>query len=99
MPILTNVTLTAYCLCTAVCCPKASKGLCANGQPPIQGITIAASRSIPLGTHVLINGHEYIVQDRLARRYDKRMDIYFNSHKDALRFGKQTNNVTILPPR
>ena len=95
---LTNITLTGFCQCKKCCGPKA-KGICADGHRPVQGITIAASRSIPLGTKVLINGHTYTVQDRLARRFDKRIDIYFNSHKDALHFGKQTNNVTVLSPR
>lgn len=92
--ILTNITITAYCACQ-LCCGSKASGICADGHPPRQGITIAASRRIPLGTHVLINGHEYIVQDRLARKFDNRIDIYFNNHKDALKFGKQTNNVTI----
>ena len=93
--ILTNVILTAYCGC-ALCCGKANQP-CADGKMPVQGVTIAAPRSVPLGTRVVVLGHEYIVQDRTARRFNGRWDIYFQTHKDALRFGKKTNNVTIKP--
>jgi 3D (Asp-Asp-Asp) domain-containing protein len=91
---LSNITVTAYCLCFK-CCPKSSKGITASGQKPIEGVTVAASRSIPLGTRIAIDGRTYIVQDRLAKKYDSRVDIYFNKHQDAKNFGKQTKQVTI----
>lgn len=86
--------ITAYCACT-ICCGPRETGLTASGHHPIQGTTIAAPRSIPLGTKVAIGNHVYTVQDRTARRFDGRWDIYFASHKDALRFGKQTLQITI----
>ena len=91
---LTNAIITAYCACTICCGPKAS-GLTASGKSPVQGVTIAASRSIPFGTKIRINGHTYTVQDRLAKRYDSRIDIYFAKHKDAKAFGIHTNNIEI----
>jgi len=95
--IITNAILTAYCAC-AICCGKhAKQGLTASGNKPTQGITIAASRSIPLGSKVtLSNGHTYIVQDRLAKRFDSRFDIYFTSHKAALEFGKKKGETVIV---
>ena len=57
---------------------------------------IAASRSIPFGTRIRINGKVYVVNDRLAKKYDKRMDIYFRNHSDALKFGKKRLKVEIL---
>lgn len=97
--ILTNVILTGYCSCHLCCGSHAKQGITADGHKPIAGITVAASRSIPFGTHVIISGHTYTVQDRLAKKYNGRIDIYFDKHKDALRFGKQTNNATIELPR
>jgi 3D (Asp-Asp-Asp) domain-containing protein len=94
--LVTNLICCAYCACTICCGPKAT-GLTASGVKPHQGITVASSRSIPFGTKILINGHTYIVQDRLAKRYDSRVDIYFTKHTDALKFGKQKLTVTILP--
>lgn len=92
--IITAVT-TAYCSCKLCCGPNA-KGLCANNRPPVQGTTIAASRAIPLGSSVIVAGHTYIVQDRLAKRFDKRFDIYFSSHQAAKNFGIQTQQVTVI---
>jgi 3D (Asp-Asp-Asp) domain-containing protein len=44
-----------------------------------------------------VGSHNYIVQDRLAKRYDSRFDIYFNKHSDAKKFGIRTNQtVTIV---
>lgn len=93
--ILTNVVITAYCACT-LCCGKWSGGPTASGKMPMQGITVAAPRSIPFGTRVIIDGKTYTVQDRLAKKYDSRFDIYFNDHKQALKFGKQKHNVTVI---
>lgn len=92
--IITNAIITAYCSC-ALCCGKANQPT-ASGKLPVQGTTIAAPRSIKLGTHVIINGHEYIVQDRTAKRYDGRWDVYFNKHSDAKRFGIRTNRVEVV---
>jgi 3D (Asp-Asp-Asp) domain-containing protein len=93
--ILTNVIITAYCGC-ALCCGKAGQPT-ASGKMPVQGITIAAPRNVPLGTRVVVSGHTYIVQDRTAKRFDGRYDVYFKSHKDALQWGKQQLNITIIP--
>lgn len=94
--ILTNAVITAYCACTICCGPKAS-GLAANGKPPVQGVTVAGSRVYPLGTKVTIAGltNNFIINDRLATRYDKRFDIYFTSHKQALKWGKQQRTVIV----
>ena len=92
---ITNAIVTAYCACTT-CCGDQAASITASGVKPISGVTIAASRTLPIGTKVIINNHTYVVQDRLARRYDSRFDIYFDSHQDAKKFGKQTLNVKII---
>ena len=91
---ITNLIVTAYCACT-ICCGPNAKGITASGKRPIEGITIAASRQYHFGTKVAINGHVYIVQDRLAKKYDNRVDIYFNRHSDAKKFGIGHYDVTI----
>ncbi len=104
---ITNAIITAYCACTNCCGPNAA-GLAANGQPPVQGITIAGPRTYRLGTTVEIHNlvgfgnigrHRFILNDRTAKRFDGRWDIYFASHKEALKFGKQTNNITVYGQR
>ena len=86
---------TAYCGCVR-CCGK-SDCITATGTRATEGRTIAADpRVIPYGTHVLINGHEYIVEDCGGAINGNRIDIYFESHEDALQFGVQTVTVEIL---
>lgn len=95
---LTNIltaTVTAYCSCR-ICCGPNAKGITANGKTPTQGITIAASRSIKFGSLVIVKNHTYRVEDRLARKYDNRFDIYFKSHKEAKAWGKQTLKVIVI---
>ena len=86
---------TAYCGC--VQCRGKSDCITATGTRATEGRTIAADpRVIPYGTHVLINGHEYIVEDCGGAINGNRIDIYFESHADALQFGVQTVTVEIL---
>ena len=86
---------TAYCGCVQ-CCGKADC-ITATGTRATEGRTITADpRVIPYGTHVLINRHEYIVEDCGGTINGNRIDIYFESHADALQFGVQTVTVEIL---
>ena len=90
-----EVLATAYCGCIQ-CCGK-SDCITATGTRATEGRTIAADpRVIPYGTHVLIDGHEYIVEDCGGAINGNRIDIYFESHEDALQFGVQTVTVEIL---
>ena len=93
---ITNLLTTAYCACTICCGPKAD-GITASGAKPVQGVTVAASRSIPFGTRIHIEGVGWrTVQDRMAKKYDKtRCDVYFDSHKKAREFGIKRLKVTI----
>jgi len=63
---------------------------------PVPGVTCAASRRFPFGTKVRIAGHEYIVQDRLAKRYDNRVDIFMADHQAARKAGIRTVRVEFL---
>ena len=96
-----NATLTAYCSCKLCCGPNA-KGITANGQRPKEGITCAGSRRLPFGSIISYstdNGkfEHRTVQDRLAKRFDSRFDIYFESHEKARQFGiKKNQTVTII---
>lgn len=95
LTILTNQVISGYCACH-ICCGPNAKGIAANGKRPQQGRTVAASRTLAFGSRVIIDGHIYTVEDRLARRYDSRFDIYFSRHEDAKRFGIRTNKVTVI---
>lgn len=54
------------------------------------GVTIATDPDvIPLGTEVEIDGHIYIAQDVGGAVSGNRIDLYFDSHDDALQWGVQ----------
>lgn len=96
-----RMTISAYCNegkngC-AICCGKwSANNRTASGAKSRQGITVAASRSIPLGTRIYIESVGWrTVEDRLARRFDARCDVYFNRHSDARNFGIKRLKVTI----
>ena len=90
---LGTYTATAYCGCSQ-CCGK-SDGVTASGTKATQGRTIAAPGTFPFGTELIINGHTYVVEDRGGSISGKRIDIYFDSHSDALAFGRQTVEVYV----
>lgn len=86
--------LTAYCACSK-CCGK-SDGITASGTKAKQGRTIAVDpKLIPYGTKVVINGRTYVAEDCGGSIKQNRIDVFFNSHKDALNFGVQYAEVFI----
>lgn len=94
--------VTAYCNegpngC-AICCGKWAKlNRTASGHRPTPGVTCAAPRRIPFGTRLQIEGLGVrVVQDRLSRKFDHRIDVFFRTHQEAKRFGKRTLKVTTV---
>jgi 3D (Asp-Asp-Asp) domain-containing protein len=84
--------LTAYCACEK-CCGK-TDGITASGVKAVEGVTIAAdTKVLPFGTEVIIDGHEYTVQDVGGAIKGNRIDIYFDSHQEALEFGVQHKEI------
>lgn len=87
-------TATAYCNCSR-CCGKWADGKTASGTTPVQGRTIAVDKKvIPLGSAVSVDGVEYIAEDTGVR--GKHIDIYFDSHSEALKFGVRQVDVEIV---
>lgn len=86
---LGNFKLTSYCSCP-VCCGVWSGGPTASGAMPVEGRTVAMA-DVPFGTKLIIGGLLYTVEDR-GTPYGH-VDIYKNSHQDALNFGVQHADV------
>ena len=86
--------ITAYCSC-AKCCGK-SNGITASGKRAKAGRTIAAPRGFRFGTKLSINGKTYIVEDRGGAIKGNRIDLYVNSHSEALRWGVKYLPVKII---
>lgn len=85
-------TLTAYCGC-ARCCGRAGART-ASGTIPKAKHTIAVdTRLIPYGAKILIGDTIYTAEDCGSAVKGKHIDIYFDSHAEALQFGKQKAEV------
>lgn len=91
-----TVTATAYCPCVK-CCGKWADGITASGKKAKANHTIAVDRKvIPLGTHIIYNGKEYVAEDTGGAIKGNKIDIYFDSHEEALEFGRQTIEIEVL---
>ena len=85
--------LTAYCPC-AKCCGEWAGGNTASGTVPTVGRTVGVDPAvIPLGATVYIDGHAYKAEDTGAFEGNI-IDIFMESHEDALRFGRREATVT-----
>lgn len=71
-----------------------SGGVMANGQYPYVGAV--ASDDLPLGTTVIINGYTYVVADRFGGGYTDMIDIFVDSDEEAIQFGRQYLDVTVV---
>ena len=88
---------TAYCDCVK-CCGK-TDGITKSGTKATQGRTIAVDpNKIPLGSKVIIEGdsHEYIAEDIGSAIKGNRVDIFFENHSDAIKFGRRNVNLTVI---
>ena len=84
-------TITAYCGCEK-CCDKTDR-ITATDTHAIEGVTIAVDPTvIPYGSLVDIEGlGTYIVEDCGGTIKGNMIDIYFDSHEAALKFGVLTD--------
>lgn len=98
-----DAVATAYCPCE-ICCGKWALNrpdgivYTASGAEAVQGVTIAADWSIyPPGTVLFVEGlGEMVVQDRGGAIQGQKIDVYFESHDDALQFGRQNVRFYIV---
>lgn len=65
----------------------------ANGEWPHVGAV--ASNHFPLGTVLYINGNYYVVKDRTGEGHEG-VDIFFDSHEEAIQFGWQWLDVQVV---
>lgn len=92
---LGEYTLTAYCPCY-FCCGK-TDGITYTGSSATSNHTVAVDPSvIALGSTLIINHQEYTAEDIGGAIKGNKIDIYFDTHQEALDFGVQTMRVYIL---
>ncbi|MCM1157305.1 MAG: 3D domain-containing protein [Bacteroidales bacterium] len=91
---LGTFVITAYCTCR-VCCGVYSGGnRTASGTVPTTNRTIAVDTNvIPFGTRLIINGQVYVAEDRGGDIQGKRIDVFFYTHQEALRWGRRAMEV------
>lgn len=92
MTYLGTYSLTAYCSCVN-CCGK-SNGITASGTQATAGRTVACN-SLSIGTVISINGHQYVVEDTGGMGGNV-IDIFFDSHEEAINFGRQSAEVYLV---
>lgn len=86
--------ITAYCPC-AKCCGK-TNGITAMGTHATAGRTVAASSKFAFGTQLNINGHTYTVEDRGGAITGNKIDIFVNTHAEALAWGVRYLPVSVV---
>lgn len=97
-----TVVATAYFPCVK-CCGKWAlnrpNGIVytASGKIAKANHTIAVdTKVIPFGTKVLINGKKYVAEDTGSAIKGNKIDIYFDSHEEALEYGKKILEIEIM---
>jgi len=91
---LIEMNISAYCPCEK-CCGKWADGFFADGSP-VGGKAIAADTSIyPMGTKFNVPGYGIAtVKDRGGAIKGNKLDLYFDTHQEALNWGRQQIIVT-----
>lgn len=96
---IVRMRVTAYCPCEK-CCGRYSDGITACGHKISHGDRfVAADRKHAFGTEMIIpgyNGGEAVeVLDRGGAIQGDKLDVFFNSHAEALEWGVQLLDVQI----
>ena len=86
--------VTAYCSC-ARCCGK-TNGVTASGKRATANHTVAAPSTFAFGTQMVINGKTYVVEDRGGAIQGNRIDVYMNSHAEAIAWGVRYLDVEVI---
>lgn len=97
---------TAYCTCVKCCGIWSAEHTSRVGTDYVQrtksGTIPTADRTvsvdpdvIPLGTVLIIDGHEYIAEDTGSAVKGNVIDIYFDSHELAVEYGVQMKTIYI----
>ena len=103
-PITTTMNTSAYCPCK-ICCGK-TDGKTASGKAATAWNTVAAGKGYPIGTIIYIpsladkpNGGWFVVEDRGGAISNEKLDIFFNTHEEAIQFGRKSLEVYIYIPQ
>ena len=86
---------TAYCPCRS--CSEGYGRLTKTGTQATASRTVAVDpRVIPLGSHLLIDGVEYIAEDVGGGVKGKHIDIFYNTHSETRNHGVERSEVYLI---
>lgn len=89
-----EIVATAYCSCVK-CCGK-SDGITATGVEAKANRTVAADpKVLPYGTEILCGMGEFVVEDCGGAIKGNRVDFFFDTHEEALKFGRQQFTIWV----
>lgn len=87
--------LTAYCPCRI--CSEGWGRHTSSGATATADRTVAVDpRVIPLGSHLLINGKEYVAEDIGGAVKGNHIDIFFNTHAETRQYGTASAEVFLI---
>jgi len=93
-----TMEVTAYCPCKK-CCGKFADGVTATGVNAYTKGVAVDPKKIPLGSTVKIPGYGTVKADDVGGAIKgNRLDVRFNTHKEALQWGRRTVVVFIKRP-
>lgn len=100
-PHFIEMEVTAYCPCTK-CCGKNARGITASGKPVSynDGKFVAAdTKVLAFGKQLLIPGYAGAaveVIDRGGAIKGNKLDVFFPTHQEALKWGRQKLKVLVV---
>lgn len=96
---MVRMRVTAYCTCP-ICCGKHSDGRTADMHKIRQGdVFVAADKRHSFGTEMIIPGYNQdrpvVVKDRGRLIKGNRLDVFYNDHKVAKKWGTRYLDVMV----
>ncbi len=99
-PTLVTMNASAYCSCAK--CTGKTNGITSSGARASAWHTVAAGSMYPIGTKMYIpalansvNDGWFVVEDRGGAISNNKIDIYMNSHQEAINFGRKNLEVYV----
>jgi len=87
--------LTAYCPCRG--CSEGWGRRTSSGALASANHTVAVDpKVIPIGSHLLIDGQEYVAEDIGGAVKGKHIDIFFNTHAETRQHGTTQSEVFLI---
>lgn len=88
-------SVTGYCPCNK--CSQGYGRKTASGRTATARHTIAASKKYPFGTQIELDGYGvFVVEDRGGKVQGNVLDIFFDTHQEALNWGRRTCTGRII---